>query len=294
MKRSTTVLLVGILLQSTLGLSAEPKTPAAKAGGQSRRGYACLFIGHSFFIPVAKSFEKLPGRHAIRGHTQRMVFSGGASGSPGSLWKGRRKSAIQAILKTGKVEMLGMTYYNSSNSSAEDYGRWIDFALKYNPDTRFFIGLPWGKNGSTRDLKEYSAANTRAHLSIHKTILTLRKRYPKTMILCANYGRASYELKGLFEAGNLPGITSLRGRGASSIYRDSLGHANDILKDLSALVWLAILYDVDLTKHDWTPNHKSDIKKIAIRIAADEAPHNREYAKGVRFKGIRRDAPPRN
>jgi hypothetical protein len=241
---------------------------AASTEGKSKKGMNCLFIGHSFFVPVSKVFKKLPGQAGVKNHQQQMVFSGGKSGSPGELWKGRKKAAIQKILESGKIELLGMTFFSAENSSFKDYKRWIDLALKHNPKTSFFIGLPWAKSGDKRKLAEYTDKNKKADKILFETVEQLRKKYPDKKFYYLNYGMAYVELKRLFEAGELPEIKTLKGK--QGIYRDATSHANPILLELSALLWLNTLYDIDIEKTKLKSRVKTDLKKIASKIIANQ------------------------
>jgi hypothetical protein len=274
MRRIAAIVLIGVLVWCLPAVGADSGTSATTT--KPKAGYHCLFIGHSFFIPVAKRFEKLPGQCGVENHRQQVVFSGGRSGSPGELWKGGRRATIQKILETGKIELLGMTYYNSENSSSEAYKRWIDYALKYNPKTVFFIGLPWGKDGAKRKLAEYAGANQRASAALYRTVVELRKKYPNNAIFYANYGMASGELKRLFEAGKLPDVKNMVGKSGGTLYTDSMGHAANILKDLSALVWLRALYDVDLASGRLKLDYATDLRPIAVKIVAEQTGRQQE------------------
>lgn len=262
MKKITSLLLLVLLLQTSSAFSAEAKTA---------KGVHCLFIGHSFFIPVARRFPEFAKQAGVTEHTQQGVFSGGKSGAPGSLWANEKKKAeILAFLKTGKVELLGMTYYNEDNSSIDDYKTWIDEALKHNPKTEFFIGLPWGTNGAGREVDEYVAAGNKFHETVYAiTIVKLRKMYPNNKIRFTYYGQASSELKKRFESGKLPELKQLMGT-KDAIYRDRLGHANAMLLDLAAVVWLSALYEVDIDKAELKLDYQADLKAIAKEILANE------------------------
>ena len=97
-------------------------------------GFKSLFIGHSFFAPIADGFPNYVASAGIAGHSQLVVFSGGDSGQPLALWNNPTKSAeIKAYLDSGDVELFGMVY--DSNGS-EGYENWIDYALEKNPTTR--------------------------------------------------------------------------------------------------------------------------------------------------------------
>jgi len=143
--------LLTVLFCLSLPLIGEDKKPLTKDESAGviktvlpKDGATCLFIGHSFFIPVAKSFDQHAKLNGFSKHKQLSVFSGGQSGAPGSLWKSKRHSErIKTILKSGNIQLLGMTV--GFNSSFDDYKRWFDFALEHNPKTKFMVGLCWGK-----------------------------------------------------------------------------------------------------------------------------------------------------
>jgi hypothetical protein len=81
------------------------------AQAQATTGYESLFIGHSFFRPIATG---LPFHAAAAGfvdHDQTVLGAGGANGAPQALWEDPvKRAAIQAVLDTGNVELFGMTY----------------------------------------------------------------------------------------------------------------------------------------------------------------------------------------
>lgn len=236
----------------------------------AQTGYHSLFIGHSFFRPVANEMPFHAAQAGIAGHTQSVVFSGGASGAPQALWENAAKRAeIQAILDSGDVELFGMTY-SPEYPTTEGYENWIDYALDQNPDTRFFIGLPWADFPENYDAQTYAAIWIQAHATLwHPFVDQLRMRYPNSDIFCIPYGRSALELRQLFEAGNLPDVTALISNTQDSIFNDSKGHADDILIDQAALVWLNAIYDVDLDAYAWDPGYVTDIKAIAQQIADD-------------------------
>lgn len=279
MKRFVSILIFGVLLQSSLVFGAGSGKADVTIKPASKGGYKCLFIGHSFFIPVAKVLNGKPVKLGFLDHQQKTVFSGGASGSPGRLWEGPKREAIQEILKTGKIELLAMTCYSSENSSFDDYKRWIEYALKYNKDAKFLICLSWSKNGAQSDNTEFSERNRKGYLYVYKTVQALRKKFPATTILCVNYGPAAIELKKLYEAGSLPDVTTLLAKDKPAVYRDAMGHPGEMLKELSSLIWLAILYDVDLARSDLDMGYKTDLKKIAMSIVTKQARFNKVYSK---------------
>eukprot|EP00964_Phaeocystis_antarctica_P094789 scaffold61427_cov70-Phaeocystis_antarctica.AAC.6 len=57
----------------------------------STAGYKCLFIGHSFFVPISRQLPDLAASAAGVTHEQSEVFSGGASGAPSQMWESDQK-----------------------------------------------------------------------------------------------------------------------------------------------------------------------------------------------------------
>ncbi|MEM7011495.1 MAG: hypothetical protein AAF585_08430, partial [Verrucomicrobiota bacterium] len=117
----------------------------SESTGQSpaefREGANCLFIGHSFFVPIGESFDKIGARSGFESHEANMVFSPGPGGSPGQLWENEQlRGRIENTLAGGDVDLLGMPSSNSLTGSYQDYQRWIELALRHNPETQFFIG----------------------------------------------------------------------------------------------------------------------------------------------------------
>ena len=53
----------------------------------STEGYKCLFIGHSFFSPIASRLPDFAASAAGVTHEQSVVHSGGESGTPSMLWQ---------------------------------------------------------------------------------------------------------------------------------------------------------------------------------------------------------------
>ncbi len=235
-------------------------------------GANCLFIGHSFFIPVARSFDKAARENGFAAHQVKLVFAPGPSGSPGSLWNNsKQKKQIEDALATGKIDLLGMTA--GGGNTFEDYQRWIDLALKHNPETRFFIGVPWFFGGPKMENDRYDKAIELSGDQIFKTVTKLRQAYPKNHIYFLNYGIVAAELKGRFEAGKLPDVTAISGLGNSVLFRDGLiGHGGPMMLEMSSLLWLKTIYgaDIDKLKHS---AYKSDVKEI-VRKAAE---YNQKY-----------------
>jgi hypothetical protein len=231
-------------------------------------GFNSLFIGHSFFNPFARGMPNYSAAAGIAGHTQLVVFSGGATGAPLALWNDPTKSAeIKAYLDSGDVELFGMTYHGAYPTT-EGYENWIDYALAQNPTTRFFVALPWSQNPESTDAATYASTWLTAHATAwHDFIDSIRALYPGVDIYAIPYGQSAVELRNLLDDNNLPGVPNLVGNAADSIFKDTLGHPGDILRDLGQLVWLNAIYDVDLSTYTYGPSWgTTDLKAIAKTI----------------------------
>jgi hypothetical protein len=249
-----------------------PKAPPVK-------GCNCLFMGHSFFAPIARHLPEFARPAGVRGHKQHIVFHGGANGSPGRLWASDKRDVANArkLIETGTIDLIGLTFYPNISSDPADYRRWVDVALKYNPETRFFIVPPWtiyqGKS-----LAEYEERTQRWHTEVHAVIDELRKAYPKTTFFCVPQGDWMVALWRLYEKRELTEITSLEPkRGAprrAALFADHFGHGGPLVVRTAALVWLTVIYDVDPRRLTLETGTKADLQALAWKIAR-ECPYAR-------------------
>ena len=237
-------------------------------------GLDSLFIGHSFFDPFSQGMIAHAATAGFVDHTQHTYFSGGATGAPEALWNNASKRAvIQGYLDAGDIELFGMTYH-PSYPNIDGYRNWVDYALQQNPDTRFFIGLPWVTNPGSFTPAFFSVLWQNYHPGVsHVLIDTLRAEYPGVDFYCIPYGQAAAELYTLYGAGNLPDVDTLVSSSGDAIFRDSFGHADDILVDLGRLVWLSAIYGVDMSTYSHDPGYTTDLKAIAQSIMADHDPN---------------------
>lgn len=247
----------------------------ACAGGSDDTGdsysntdFNFLFIGHSFFIPIADGFEEHAHRAGFNDHSQQTIFAGGAGGAPQALWENvSMRNTIQDILNSGNIDVFGMTYH-SDYPTIEGYENWVEYALQQNPNTKFFIGVPWAAYPGNTDSTTYGANWDMFHIQImHVLIDTLRASYPENDFYCIPYGQGAVELYRLFESGDLSDVqTLIRENGNEAIFTDSLGHADNILLTLGQLIWLSAIYGYDLTDYDYDTGYVCDLKGIAQDI----------------------------
>ena len=144
---------------------------------------------------------------------------------------------------------------------------WFDYALDQNPDTEFFIGIPWLDYPT-----DYADAAAYADLwNLFYTTLVLpavddlRALYPGVTIYSIPYGQAVTELRAMFEAGNVPDLANLEGPGATSLFVDYKGHGGQLLKDLVEYVWMDAIYGVDLDNvrlRRWLPDRSEGARQV--------------------------------
>ena len=238
-------------------------------------GFNSLFIGHSFFRPFAEGMPDYAAAAGIAGHTQTVVFAGGANGAPQALWENASKQAeIMAVLDSGDVELFGMTYH-PTYPTTEGYENWIDYALDKNPTTRIFVALPWLTHPENYDAPTYASLWLGYYVTGWQDFIdSLRALYPGVDIYSIPYGQSALELRNLYAANNLPPINNLLGGASDSIFTDTLGHAGDILVDLGRLVWLNAIYDVDLSMYAYGPTWTgTDMNGIAQTIMDGHDPN---------------------
>jgi hypothetical protein len=78
-------------------------------GSSLENGAKGLFIGHSFFVPVAKAFDVMASQSDFASHQAELVFAPGQAGSPGPMWKNEKnRQQIEAKLATGDIDLFGM------------------------------------------------------------------------------------------------------------------------------------------------------------------------------------------
>jgi hypothetical protein len=238
------------------------------AQAQIVAGYESLFMGHSFFKDFANGLAVHPAQAGITGHSQTVVFSGGCTGAPLSLWNDPANSAtIKAVLDTGNVELFGMTYAGCAPTT-QGYELWFDYALSKNPDTVFFVAPPWpAPVANYANATDYANATEALYEPQWLPFIdSLRALYPGVEIFSIPYGQAASELYTLFEAGNLPDVSSLTGDFNDAVFTDAKGHPAKILIDTGELVWLNAIYGVDLDTYAHDPGYITDIKSIARDI----------------------------
>ncbi|MEM9280487.1 MAG: hypothetical protein AAGA96_01550 [Verrucomicrobiota bacterium] len=280
-----------------IGGTDAPETTGVETVGDVN----CVLMGHSFFAPPAREIEAYAKLAGINDQEVEFVMSGSASGAPLSLWNNpENRSRIQALLDTGGVEMMGMTFFphnlakKGAGPEIEElvgYENWVNYAVEKNPGLeRVFIAASWAPiEGGTAPLERRKERIESAIAKIHSHIDVLRERYPSVTFQCIPYGRGAFELEGYLAKGELEGIEHFqmpdRKSLGKSIYRDKTGHACPILAELSTLIWLRAIYGVDLVNDfaEFETNYDAALlKQIATDVvAAHDERYNAPIAKSV-------------
>jgi len=248
--------------EAVVGLPYQPFTQGANG----------LYIGHSFFIPISRTFDDIVAQakeesdNLFPQHDFQTEFSGGESGTPGNLWSNvGHRTSIKASLSTGTIDLFGMTIaaaddvnfqeqvdafldtgvYPTAEEYIPEYAQWIDMALSYNPDTVIYIGAPWLGNNHLLTTQTFTGSNEFiCGFLFNSVVLELRRFYPDNQILFICYGPVASFMRQLFDEGNLPDIVDQIGSGQNALFTDAdKGHAGPMMKEMMAIVWLQILYN---------------------------------------------------
>jgi hypothetical protein len=235
-------------------------------------GFTSLFVGHSFFDPIATKFEEHAARAGFLQHSQVRVMVGGGGGAPEALWNDpERRSEIQAHLSRGDINLFGMTYHPDF-PTLTGYRLWVEEALSHNPQTAFFVGMPWVREPASMTAAAYTLTTGRAYETLMSPIIDqLKEEFPGSTFFAIPYGHAASELYELFESGQLPGIRAVIGDHPTSLFIDSLGHTSyTVVEELAVLVWLRAIYCVDLSEYSYPSNFSADLTTIAMDIVANQ------------------------
>jgi len=217
-----------------------------------------LFIGHSFFVPIAEEFDlyaKKSGNYP--NHNMQTFKRGGEKGSPIYLWDNHRTD-IEAIFNSSSlagspIEFFGMTAGAPSDVDTPPtegmlyLTRWIDLALAYNQNTSIYIGMPWQDfPADYSNATVYSSKIQENADYVWNAIKDLRGLYPDTNIFYFNYGSIVGAMRHLFEDDELVGVTNfIKPAGATkrtSLFSDTKGHSGTMMLNMMGLNYLQWFY----------------------------------------------------
>ena len=276
------------------GAAGEAEAPPTDTRIQ---GLNSLYMGHSYFRKQAEAMQEYAELAGIEGHETTSQFWGGENGSAAAIWENvsapDSKATIQGFLDAGDIDMFGMTIFiefevpedNIRHIDRQTQGlkNWIEYASAQNPDTIFFVALPWlgrpltyvGDTGDpqTSGHEAYRETILESEAAIKVLIDELRETFPDSEIFLLAYGQGSVELRTLYNTGNLPDVDTLVSDGdLLGIHSDTHGHAEQLLTDLNTLVWLKSIYNYDVLQFSKEYTYQTDIKQIAHDVANRQEP----------------------
>ena len=252
------------------------------------QGYNMLLIGNSFFKPYADHLDNLTSEANLNEHSSTVVKRGGELGRPINLWNDSNTEEHQLIKSTldqGNIEVFGMTsgYDIDSDNPTEGHSAWINYALQNNPNIIIFIAIgsfdfPNGDSNGTRpDWDTFASDNDFNSIQefydfyinemIHKEIVDeLRLEFPSTKIFTIPTGWATKNLAQMNLDNELLDDISMVGPKSSSIFTDEKGHQGQIVIETGTMVWLNIIYNVDLSSFNYDTGFTTDLNAIAQDI----------------------------
>ena len=252
---------------STNVISADPSQETALET-PFETGANSLFAGHSFFIPVASSFNKIGRQMGFEDHRVQVVFAGGRKGTPGSLWSSKSKrQQIETALQTGKIDLFGLVAGGGGGSDTEDFAKWVGLALQYNPDTEFLIARSWITGGPRTKTSKFDQEIAVKSSELYTVVTGLRSQFPGVQFHFINYGKAAPVMKREFEAERLDDIQEMSGKNNAALFRDRRqGHGGQMMLDVSALYWVHRLYGVELADLPSLGYAEEDVSGILIEV----------------------------
>ena len=250
------------------------------------QGLKSLYMGHSYFRRQAEAMQEYADLAGIDGHESTVQFYGGYRGSAAAIWNNESapdsRDKIMSYLDAGDIQMFGMTIFVEDDvpegdvthidSQTQGLKNWIEYAISKNPDTIFFVALPWlgGPLTYTGETDDPQTSGRRISDKIleSEAVMTvlideLRAAFPNE-IFCSNTVRgppAPY----VVQPGELPDVDTLVSHdGLLGIHSDTHGHAEQLLTDLNSLIWLINLQLRHL-QFSKVYQYETDIRQIAPR-----------------------------
>ena len=233
-------------------------------------GVEVLYMGHSFGRPFAENMENAAELAGIDGHSQLIVSRGGERGAPQAMWENPNVQVeIKEKLDTGTVDILVMICCSQDLLASGVTNSWAEleiaeYALAQNPDTQIGLAMPWVDfPRNFNDAAEHRERTDEGFLAFHAFGEQLSADLGGADVFTFYHGAAIYELREMFELGELPEIESLIGPRATSIFTDEKGHAGLLAKDVGTLIWLNAIYGIDPLDVAMVDNYEVDIRQVA-------------------------------
>ena len=278
----TAVLMMLVTLSGCLGLGRESGGELEMTERPSEdvklEDYNVLYIGHSFGRRFAELLEDYSHTAGITNHTAYAQFSGGASGAPDALWADEADSdRIKEFLDTGGIDVLIMIccsveFVETGLQSDEAIWNFTEYALDKNSDTRIGLSMPWKDYpGEYENASEHRNGTDQLYDSWVNLASNLSSDFPTADVFTFHHGAAAYELREMFEAGELEeDIEQLTGSKPTSIFTDKKGHAGQITIDTGTLLWLHAVHGVKPMAIPEFTQWETDIRLVAKSLLDEQ------------------------
>ncbi len=268
---------------------------------KSGDGLWVVSIGHSCVIPAIEPCITISRSAGFGNHTHLMQFYGGGGGAAEAQWKreGDQQQAKPALM-SGKIDVMTFGHLvdwqgRSVGCNAEDYERWIEFAIRHNPKITFYIQdlwpwLPGPERGVEMEkfkLKDYEYAMDVSSRSINAVVELLNAKYPgRIHVLPA--GLAMTEIVRRVTGNELPGIDAMlvgqkeKQNGLKvGLYRDKI-HPTELIAALQGYIYYSCLYRRNPTKLETAlyrdKNFDRTLREVAWKMLSEHP------ASGVQFE----------
>ena len=244
-----------------------------------KKGLKCFFYGHQYFTPLGEAIGPVADKAGITDHegttfvTKTHVSAGPAFGAhrlrplEGKFEAFERDGdkELQALLNAGKIDLLGLTYFQRDTGKIEHYKEMFDYVLARNPNAQLLIHFPSGASPALRSLSILNREGDALRAKFYATVVVpLRKAYPDKKIHFWYSGRVTSEIRRRFEDGELPQVYELIGdRG---IFSGRAGYPGPFLQDLQGLILYSLIYDVELPKSVPGLKGKIDLNALAAEM----------------------------
>ena len=275
----TVLLLTSISLSGCLGRGGDGEGIMGRSPEDVKdEDYNVLYIGHSFGRTFAESLEDYAHTAKQSNHATYIVFSGGASGAPDQLWADTTdREMIKDFLDTGEIDVLIMIccsieFVETGAQSDEAVWNFTDYAVEKNPDIRIGLAMPWKDFPADYEtVDEHRNGSDEAYEGWVNLSTNLSADYPNTDVFTFNHAAVVYELRAMYENGDLDGdVKQLSGAKATSISTDEKGHAGEITLDTGTYMWLHAVHGVDPMDMPERNDYDADIRAIAAKVIDEQ------------------------
>jgi len=132
--------------------------------------------------------------------------------------------------------------------------------------------MPWKDYPSDyEDATEYRNGSDQGYGAWKRLASNLSADYPSADVFTFHHGAVAYELREMFEAGELEGdVNKLQGPKQTSVFKDKKGHAGEIMIDTGTLIWLHAIHDVEPLDVPEFTQWNTDIRVIADSLLDEE------------------------